>query len=708
MLDSGQHIKQPLSPLRVRKRLTRFLLKGMTMSSDASPNSSPEFLHDESSVVTLTTLPTSPLSAALSSSSESVKPSVTFSRIANTNDTDIISKICICFQDVCVCTSLEPEPRPQLVKLEPRVCKDHTCVCFKQICKCATPLCVCCTIDENSVQGTHVKRHSYRPLVSLDTVDEEKDPRGVVADANNVETLSSIIVPLEDRVDPAPEDKNDKEPPGLHKEPEGSSSKPSEVSPTHFSSLRDAIKKGLEKSYKYKLKIQFKIHSLRRTKTSSLSWFKRRRDNLQAIPIPEANMALRRHYDIVPGLLDELDKRKSHEQYLSRQKALDYKRVSYVKAVIMRAKMKYPSFQHRKTLAKTAKLKVASNEKSSPRKRSPIIVGDYDAFQSSTSHSVGLSPIEKSDNEKLARLLVRFSGKDRSFATTETCSFKLSVSNQGQEKLSSTQVEQPATHLPSIPSSVTVPHKEPTPSKRRDSKKQNGQDAITLIDDYAQEMGLHLTTPESKVRVDVAGEHSTVSSLRRLNKMKESEPKLKSEELDIPEPGPYSGCRNRTTFTSVETKSVMAVRKLCVGERSIATIFHDCIERIDKVPETHSTLSVASDRMKYEASSETSKQEINSTLKTGPMGSATISQVRGLLHCEGSTAKGAGMVHQKSSVLVKKAHEATTSHSVNSYKNSLPPAKKVLQESSASNKSSSAHHRLGTKPQGPVSHIVKR
>lgn len=744
MLASRKDIKQPLSPLRIKKRLSRFLGKGLTTSSATSPNSNAEIFHDENSVVTLTTLPTLPLSAAISSSRDS---SVKLSRIANKDDNDIISKICICLQDVCVCTPLEPEQPPQPVKLEPRVCKDHTCVCFNQICKCATPLCVCCTIDENA-QKVHVKPYSYRPFVSLRTLDEETGAKGTLAqetDAKNAEPLSSLFVPFKDRaLDTASlkDSKTYKEPSNLNKKPKELSPKPHEASSIQFSKairdFKDAIKRGLEKSYKYKLKIQFKIHSLRRTKTSSLSWFKRRRDYLQGSPSPEASMPLcYRRYDIAPAPvnLSELEKRNYyHEQYLSHQKASDYNGASYLKAVIMRAKMKSSASQIRKIHAKSSTPNFSSNRKSLPRKNLPFVVGHYYAFKSSPVRPARLiSPLvtcEETVDEKLARLLAEFA-RHRSFAAIKAYKFELRIRNRGKGKPFTTQGEHPAVRLPLIPS-VTGSQKETKLSKKGESKNKNCDDAINMIEEYAQEMGMLLTTPELKVRMDA---DNVVSPLRNLNKLKD--PTLNSIEIPRMEPGHYSFVRIRSTSKSGETRSAMIVRKDNVGDRKFSSIFRDCIERIDKVPETQSTMSVDSNRGKNETQKDTGKQISSILSAIESMQRATSNDVKersmkskacGLQPGSGSLESAA---ISRSRKVLKKVHrvqerdskhdnkvqeascEISTNHRVASrkvvsFKDSSPVTKKVLKESSVLNKSSSTLQHLGTKSLGSVSDIAKR
>ena len=739
MLVSRKDIKQPLSPLRIKKRLSRFLGKGLTASSAASPNSNAEIFHEENSVVTLTTLPTLPLSVAISSSRDSVASSVNLP--SKNDDNDIISKICICLQDVCVCTPLEPEQPPQPVKLEPLVCKDHTCVCFNQICKCATPLCVCCTIDENA-QKVHDKPYSYRPFVSLGTLNEETDAKGIIAeetDAKNVEPLSSLFVPFEDRaLDTASlkDSKTYEDPSSLNKKFEY---KPHEASSIHFSKafkdFKDAIKRGLEKSYKYKLKVQFKIHSLRRTKTSSLSWFKRRRDHLQGSPSSEASMPLCcRRYDIAPAPvnLSELEKRNYyHEQYLSRQKASDYNGASYLKVVIMRAKMKSSASQIRKIHAKSSTPKFSSHGKSLHRKNLPFVVGHYYTFKNSPVRPASLiSPLvprEETVDEKLARLLAEFA-RHRSFAAIKAYKFELRIRNRRKDKPSTTQEEHPAVRLPLISSSIQHKTK---PSKKGESKNQNCQDAINMIEEYAQEMGMLLTTPELKVRMNADSKDKNVSPLRNLNKLKD--PTLNGIDIPRMEPGHYSFVRIRSTSKSGETRSAMIVRKDNVGDRKFSSVFRDCIERIDKVPETQSTMSVDSNRGKNETQKETGKQ-INSIL------SAIESMHRATPNENSMKSKGCGLqpgsgslemaANSRSKKVLKKVHrveerafehddkvqeascEISTKHraenrKVVSFKDCSPVTKKVLKESSVLNKSSSTLQHLGTKSLGSISDIAK-
>lgn len=774
MLDSREHIKQPLGPLRIKQRLSRFLGKGLTTSSAASPNSTAEIFYDENSAVTLTTLPTLPLSAAISSSKDSAASSVKFSRLAN-NDNDIISKICICFQDVCVCTPSEPEQPPQPVKLKPRVCKDHTCVCFNQICKCATPLCVCCTIDEKSAQKIHHKPNSYRPFVSLVTTNDTTDAKVTsvgATDAKNVEHLSSLFVPLDAA---SPKDSDSFEKP--LKKLKGPSSKPDEASRIQFfKAMRDfkmAIKKGLEKSYKYKLKIQFKFQSLRRTKTSSLSWFKRRRDN-QETPSPEACMPLCcRRYDITPApnYFNELKKRNYyHERYLSHQKPSDRSGTSHLRAVIMRAKLKISASQVRKTHAKTSMPKISSNPKSQPRKNLPIVVGEYYAFKSSAVRPVRLiSPLltrEETVDEKLARLLAEFA-RHRSFAATKAYKFELRIRNRGKGKPSTSQVENPAVRLPLVPPSVNVPQKETKPSKKDDSKKQSCQDAITLIEDYAREMGMFLA-PELKVRMDADRKAKIVSPLRNLNVLKvidKSEPTLDSEEMHRLKPGHYSFVRIRATSKSGETRSAMVVRRDDVGDRKFSSIFRDCIERIDKVPETQSTMSVGAKSFKNETLKETGNcnQDISSilnavesmqrallshdasndpkeknvksevsALQPGLTKSAAISRNSKLLDCEELTNQLTGKVCEsplRDSVkkiygVEERAFKHASGDEVQEtlgkndtklrvangnkilFKDCSPVTKNILKDSSASNKPYTLQ-RLGTKSQGSVDHLAK-
>lgn len=400
-----------------------------------------------------------------------------------------LSKLCVCLQDVCVCSPLRVLLQKLLIKLaRAGVCHDHTCVCFLSPCSCLTPLCICWSTGETGfprVEASHSEltinsnpEATTVPATPAKKVDAHSSRRFV----EQLEPLSSSESSIFDL--------------NSLKTSEDEEHSPTMIasnSPSKLERLKNSFLKGREKTCKLKVQMKFKLRDIHEANLSLWRELTKPHYKIDSHKPGDSMPLCCRPFDIEPAPFYWSKSEKSryyYEQYLKHDTSMPPDRVPLTAIREMVLRLKAEILKNEMRTEQLLKMKGKSDNFNKFHTRTLLSYGNSDIYKRQKVPQVeflSVSPLSlnrKSSDEKFGRSLETIAKNLRANAAIEAANAAM---------LSSLRFDR--SHCAAYGAKGNGGLQIPKHRRRVQPAVppiRSYQDAIDAIDICAMEMGLHL------------------------------------------------------------------------------------------------------------------------------------------------------------------------------------------------------------------------